>query len=347
MTKEPQATPAKPKRKTRTRASAKKSPASPPESPRESPRESPPESTPVSNKVVAIFGGSGFIGRSLVQRLTARGVSVVVAVRHPDAFDRKMLKGDTATVKAVKASILSDGDVRSAIAGANAVVNLVGILYESGDQTFEAVHADGARRVAEAARDAGVDRLVHMSALGADPDSPSAYARTKASGERHVRDICPDATILRPSIVFGPDDDFFNRFAAMAKYSPALPLVGGGQTRFQPVYVEDVTAAIERFLADDATKGQIYELGGPKVYTFKELLELLLKQKKASRALIPIPFSLAEIQGSVLQMLPKPPLTRDQVESLKRDNVLGGDCPGLADLGIKPTPVEEILPTYL
>ena len=333
MTKEPKAVPTKPKKK--PRASAEPAPAAPG------------LSAATGNGVVAIFGGSGFIGRNLIQRLAAQCTSVVVAVRHPAALDFKMIKGEAATVKAVKASILSDGDVRAAVEGANAVINLVGILYESGDQTFEAVHAEGARRVAEAARNAGVDRLIHMSALGADPKSPSAYSRTKARGEQHVRDVFPEATILRPSIVFGPEDDFFNRFAAMAKYSPALPLVGGGKTRFQPVYVEDVTSAIDRFLSDDSTRGQIYELGGPKVYTFKELLELLLKEKKVSRALIPIPYFLAEIQGSVLQMLPRPPLTRDQVESLKRDNVLGGSCPGLAELGIEPTPVEDILPTYL
>ncbi len=334
MTSETQSPPTKAKR-TR-RAPAKKAQATPGESPAR------------SNGVVAIFGGSGFIGRNLIQRLAAQGTSVVVAVRHPDSFDRKLeKKGDAATVKAVKANIHSDDDVRSAIKGASAVINLVGILSESGDQTFEAVHAEGARRVAEAARDAGVDRLIHMSALGADPNSPSAYARTKAAGERHVRDVYPEATIVRPSIVFGPEDDFFNRFAGMAKYSPALPLIGGGQTRFQPVYVEDVVGAIDRFLSDDLTKGQTYELGGPEVYTFKELMKLVLEEKDLSRALVPIPFFMAEIQGSLLQMLPKPPLTRDQVESLKQDNVLGGSCPGLADLGIEPTPVEDILPTYL
>ena len=186
-----------------------------------------------------------------------------------------------------------------------------------------------------------------MSALGADPNSLSAYSKTKARGEQHVHEICPEATILRPSIVFGPEDDFFNRFAEMARYSPALPLVGGGQTRFQPVYVEDVTSAICKFMTDNSTRGQVYELGGPEVYTFKALLELLLNQKNLTRALIPIPYFFAEIQGSVLQMLPKPPITRDQVESLKQDNVLSGDYPGLVDLGIQPTPVEDILPTYL
>jgi len=327
MTGDPKVVPVKPRRKSRSQTAAK-----------------PIVPTP---ELVVIFGGSGFIGRSLTRRLTANGTDVVTAVRHPKASDGKSIEGTKATIKAVKASLLSDNEVRSAIEGANAVVNLVGILYESGDQTFEAIHTEGARRVAQACRDARVGRLIHMSALGADPNSSSAYSRTKAKGEKHVQDICPEATILRPSIVFGPEDDFFNRFAEMARFSPALPLVGGGQTRFQPVYVEDVASAICKFMTDDTTKGQLYELGGPKVYTFKALLKLLLTQKKLTRALIPIPYFLAEIQGSVLQMLPKPPITRDQVESLKQDNVLSGACAGLVDLGIQPTPVEDILPTYL
>lgn len=333
MTEETRAAPTKPKRK--SRAAAKKAPAASGRSPA------------TADGVVAIFGGSGFIGQNLIQRLAAQGTDVVVAVRRPESFDFKTDASNAGAVKAVKASIHSDSEVRSAVEGASAVINLVGILAESGDQSFEAVHAEGARRVAEAARDAGVGRFVQMSALGADPNSPSAYSRTKARGEQHVRDVYPEATILRPSIVFGPEDDFFNRFAGMAKYSPALPLIGGGKTRFQPVYVEDVVGAIVRFLSDDLTKGQTYELGGPKVYTFKELMELVLAEKGLTRALLPIPFFMAEIQGSVLQMLPKPPLTRDQVESLKRDNVQSGACPGLAELGIEPTPVEDILPTYL
>ncbi len=327
MAQEPETSQAKPKRPSSTGASKK--------------------TNRTSSPVVTIFGGSGFIGRSLINRLTSSGARVVVAARHSKTHDRTTVKGSVETVKYVGASILSDSDVRLATEEAQVVINLVGILYESGDQTFEAVHAEGARRVAQASRDAGVDRLIHMSALGADANSTSAYSRTKAKGEQHVHDIFPEATILRPSIVFGPEDDFFNRFAEMAKYSPALPLVGGGHTRFQPVYVEDVTGAICKFMTDETTKGQIYEFGGPKVYTFKDLLKLLLDQKKTMRALIPIPYFLAEIQGSVLQMLPKPPITRDQVESLKRDNVLTGACPGLSELGIEPTPVEDVLPTYL
>ncbi len=341
MTKAPRSAAAKPKRRTRTASSQGEQPETNPAA------ASVGEPSAHSAPVVAVFGGSGFIGRSLIPRLTAGGASVVVAARHPRSVDNEALASEPGSVKAVEASILSDDGVRSAVEGASVVINLVGILHESGDQTFEAVHVEGARRVAQAARDAGAERLVHMSALGADADSPSAYARTKAAGEQHVRDVFPKATILRPSIVFGPDDDFFNRFASMARFSPALPLIGGGRTRFQPVYVEDVARAIHMFTTDNSTKGHLYELGGPKVYTFRKLLELMLAQKNWRRALIPIPFALAEMQGSVLQMLPRPPLTRDQVESLKQDNVLSDDYRGFSDLGIEPAPLEDILPTYL
>jgi NADH dehydrogenase len=306
-----------------------------------------PDDTAVSFKTVAVFGGSGFVGRNLIRRLTESGVNVVVASRHPASVDVDDVRRGNGTVKPVQASILSADSVRTAVDGVDAVINLVGILQESGSQTFDAIHVDGARRVAEASRDAGVGRLVHMSALGADANASSAYARSKALGERRVCEVLPETTILRPSIIFGPEDDFFNRFAAMAKYAPALPLIGGGDTRFQPVYVGDVTEAITRFLTDDTTKGKTYELCGPKIYTFKDLLQLILKQKGMTRALIPIPFVVAEIQGTILQMLPNAPLTRDQVESLKQDNVFSGTCPGFADLKIAPTRVEDVIPTYL
>ncbi|MGZ8995345.1 MAG: complex I NDUFA9 subunit family protein [Rhodospirillales bacterium] len=297
--------------------------------------------------VVTIFGGSGFIGRRLVARLVEAGARVKVAVRDPTTSAMAPAAKGAGSVETIKASITDDEAVLAAVAGSNAVVNLVGILYEGGGQTFVGVHVDGARRIATAAKAAGIRRLVHTSALGASAGSPSQYARTKAAGEDAVREAFPEASIVRPSIVFGPEDDFFNRFATMAKISPALPLIGGGTTRFQPVYVDDVAAAIARLLEDETTAGQTYELGGPGVYTFKELLEMLLRLKKIARALIPVPFFLAEIPGSVLQMLPTPPLTRDQVELLKTDNVLGGAMPGLAALGITPTPLEAVLPTYL
>ncbi len=296
--------------------------------------------------VVTIFGGSGFVGRRLVARLVEHGARVRIATRNPEGKALPRTKG-SGTVETVRAGIADETAVRAAVAGAMAVINLVGILYESGEQSFEAVHIEGARRVAAAAKAAGAQRLVHMSALGASPSSPSKYAQTKAGGEKAVLESFGDASIVRPSIVFGPDDDFFNRFSAMAKMSPALPLIGGGTTRFQPVYVDDVAAAFVRILEDDNARGKTYELGGPRVYSFRELMELMLRVKGTSRLLVPIPFFLAEVQGSVLQMLPTPPLTRDQVELLKTDNVLGGSAPGLESLGVTPTPLEEVLPTYL
>ena len=294
-------------------------------------------------RTITIFGGTGFIGRSLTRTLLEQGAHVRIASRR----GRISQDADNGKAFAVAASIHSDEQVAQAVEGANAVVNLVGILYESGDQTFETVHSGGARRVAEACKAAGVERLVHMSAIGADPDSASAYARTKGKAEEAVREVFPDATIVRPSIVFGPDDDFFNRFAAMGRFAPVLPLIGGGQTRFQPVYVEDVASAIQTALSSDAAKGRTYELGGPQAYTFRELLEMLLTQKRWKRVLLPMPFFVAELQGRILERLPKPPLTRDQVELLKSDNVADSGLPGLSELGIEPTSVESILPTYL
>jgi NADH dehydrogenase len=296
--------------------------------------------------VVTMFGGTGFIGRRLVARLLEAGATVKLAARDPKSMTLPSTKGG-GSVEPVMASLADEVAVAAAVAGSTAVVNLVGILYEHGEQTFAAVHVEGARRIAAAAKAAGVGRLVHTSALGASASSRSAYARSKAAGEAAVREAFPEASIIRPSIVFGPEDDFFNRFATMAKLSPALPLIGGGTTRFQPVYVDDVAAAVMNVLQDAGTAGQTYELGGPDVHSFKELLEMLLRLKKLSRALVPIPFFLAEVQGSFLQMLPTPPLTRDQVELLKSDNVLSGGLPGLADLGITPTPLEAVLPTYL
>lgn len=296
--------------------------------------------------VVTIFGGTGFIGRRLVARLLEAGATVKVAARDPKSVTAPAAKS-AGSLEAIRASIGDDAAVAAAVAGSTAVVNLVGILYERGEQTFAGVHVDGARRIAAAAKAAGVRRLVHTSALGASASSPSQYARTKAAGEAAVREAFPEASIIRPSIVFGPEDDFFNRFATMAKISPALPLIGGGTTRFQPVYVDDVAAAIVALLEEGHEPGQTYELGGPEAYSFKQLLEMMLRLKKMTRALVPVPFFLAEVQGSFLQMLPTPPLTRDQVELLKTDNVPSGSLPGLAALGITPTPLEAVLPTYL
>lgn len=298
-------------------------------------------------RLITVFGGSGFIGRYLVQRLARRGWQIRVAVRHPaQALFLKPL-GDVGQITPVPASLRHEGSIRAAVAGSDAVVNLVGILYQRGRQGFAEIHAEGARRVAEAARAAGAERLVQMSALGADPSSPSDYARSKAAGEAAAAAAFPGASIVRPSVVFGPEDGFFNRFAALARYSPVLPLIGGGYTRFQPVYVGDVADALLRIVEDPACAGRTYELGGPQVYSFRELMELTLETTCRDRWLIPVPFWLASLQATFLGLLPSPPLTRDQVRLLQRDNVVSPGAPGLAELGIAPTAAEVIIPTYL
>jgi NADH dehydrogenase len=258
-----------------------------------------------------------------------------------------MTAGLVGQIAFVNATIDDEQILPAFLAGSNAVVNCVGILAESGRQTFERVHYLGPARLARLAREAGVERLVHISAIGADPRSRSAYARSKAQGEAAVRDAFPTATILRPSIVFGPEDQFFNRFAAIAMISPVLPVIGGGRTRFQPVYVGDVADAVLKCLEEPATAGRTYELGGPKIYSFRELIELLLGEIRRKRLLIDLPFGAAAFQARLMSVLPSPPLTPDQVELLRSDNVVSSGALTLAALGITPTAVEAILPTYL
>ena len=298
---------------------------------------------------ITVFGGSGFVGEHLVRRLAKQGWVVRVAVRDPATALKLKPLGNVGQIVPMRADIRDQAAVDLAIAGADAVVNLVGILYESGAATFQAIHAEGAARVAATAAKAGAQHVVQISSIGADATSASAYARTKAAGEQAVLAAFPAAAIMRPSIIFGPEDGFFNRFARMAQLSPMLPLIGGGQTRFQPVYVGDVAEAVMRALSDPATAGRTYELGGPRVYTFKELMELVLAETGRHRLLCTLPFRLAEIQASILERLPggKLILTRDQVEQLKRDNVATAGVPGLAELGIAATPAEAIIPTYL
>lgn len=297
--------------------------------------------------LVTVFGGSGFVGRYLVKHLVAAGWRVRVAVRRPDeALFLKPL-GNVGQISICQANLRVPPSVAAAVAGADAVVNLVGILYESGAQSFAAVQARGAETVARAAREAGVRRLIQFSAIGADPDSEALYARTKAAGEAAALREFPGATIVRPSIVFGPEDGFFNRFAALARILPALPLIGGGETRFQPVYVGDVAEAVVRLLADAASAGKTYELGGPKVYSFRELMEIVLRETGRRCLLLPVPIAIASFQAAFLELLPYPLLTRDQVKLLKRDNVVSAGAPGLGELGIAATPVAAVVPTYL
>lgn len=300
--------------------------------------------------LVTVFGGSGFVGTQAVRFLAKAGWRVRVAVRNPNLAYKMRLLGDVGQIDVVQANLRDRASIERALDGATAALNLVGVLRETGRQGFQAVHVMGARNVAEAARAMGVGRLVQVSAIGADPDGASKYARTKAEGEAAVRAVFPDAVIVRPSIVFGNGDGFFNRFASMAQFAPALPLIGGGHTRFQPVFVGDVGRALARAVIDPAAAGQTYELGGPGVFTFKELMEKLLAETEQRRLLVPVPWPVARALGSLADLaafLIPPPVTADQVESLTIDNVVSGQYPGLAELGVAPTTLEAILPTYL
>jgi uncharacterized protein YbjT (DUF2867 family) len=300
--------------------------------------------------LVTVFGGSGFLGRHVVRALAQRGYRIRVAVRRPALAGFLRPMGRVGQINAVQANLRFPESVAAAVRDADIVINLVGILFERGGQSFDAVQTDGAEAVALAAK-AAAARLVHISAIGADADSASDYARSKAEGEQRVFAALPHATVMRPSIVFGPEDDFFNRFAALARLAPALPLPGGGRTRFQPVFVGDVAEAIAKAADGDVKPGAIYELGGPDVRTFKELMEFTLATIQRRRLLVPSPFALMKLQAVFLQFLPKPPLTPDQVELLKHDNVVSEDAKRdgrtLEALGIVPESTAAIVPTYL
>jgi uncharacterized protein YbjT (DUF2867 family) len=317
--------------------------------------------------IITIFGGSGFIGRYVVRQLAKQGWEIRVACR--DLEMAKLLKpsGSVGQIVPWYCDITQPDHVAAAVRGADAVVNLVGVLYETGRYSFENLHQRGAKMIAEAAKVAGVTKLVHVSALGANSESSSIYAQTKAAGESAVKTSFPEAVVMRPSVLFGPEDGFFNLFAGISRFSIVLPVFGcpmipklksnddgtaldfygDGGTKFQPVYVNDVASAIVASLSLDQAKGQTYELTGPTTYSFKQLMEMLLKYTNRKRILVPIPFFIAELLAVFLQTLPKPLLTRDQVRLLKTDNVMSLRAKGLEDLGIKPTTAEMIVPIYL
>ena len=303
-----------------------------------------------SDTLITIFGGSGFLGRHVVRALARRRYRIRVAVRRPELAGHLQPLGTVGQITAVQANLRYPRSVEAAVRDADIVINLVGILFERGRQSFEAVQHFGAEQVALAATAFGA-RVIHVSAIGADEHSSSLYAQAKARGEHAVRAASPEAMIVRPSIVFGPEDDFFNRFAAMARILPALPLVGGGETRFQPVFVGDVAEAIANAVEQRRGFGTTFEFGGPEVKTFRELMEYVLATTERSRFLVPVPFGLAKLQASVLQFLPKPPLTPDQVELLRHDNVVSEKAihehRTLTDLGIVPASYEAIVPNYL
>ena len=304
-----------------------------------------------SSTLITLYGGSGFLGRHVVRALAKTGARMRVAVRRPELAGHLQPLGGVGQINAVQANVRFPDSLLAAADGADAVINLVGILVPRGRQTFIAIQDEGARHVAEAARDSGAKAFVHISAIGADPNSLSAYGRSKAAGEAAVAEIFPEAVIFRPSIVFGPEDDFFNRFGALARISPALPLIGGGKTRLQPVFVGDVAKAVVAGLTGKTDRRAPYELGGPEVLSLKEVMQRVLAYTMRHRLLIPEPFWLAKLQGAILQMLPNPPLTLDQVRMLETDNVVSDaakqDGRTLEGLGVEPVAVEAVVPDYL
>jgi uncharacterized protein YbjT (DUF2867 family) len=303
-----------------------------------------------SETLVTVFGGSGFLGRHVVRALANRGYRIRVAVRRPELTGHLRPMGKVGQIHAVQANLRHPASVAAALRDAEVAVNLVGILFQRGRQRFDAVQAQGAHAVAIAAKAEGA-RLVHVSAIGADDKSASHYARSKADGERLVMEAVPAAIIMRPSIVFGPEDDFFNRFAALARMSPALPLVGGGRTRFQPVFAGDVAEAIALAVDGAAKPGTIYELGGPDVRTFREWMEFILRTVRRRRLLVPVPFAVMKLLAAFAQFMPKPAITPDQVELLQRDNIVSEaarhEGRTIEGLGIVPETVAAIAPTYL
>ena len=296
---------------------------------------------------VSVFGGTGFLGRRLVQRLASEGTTVRVAGRHADRARSALHAAGLDRVSVFGADVRDQATVAGALAGANAVVDAVSAYVETGGVTFEAVHEQGAKTLAREAAAAGVARFVLVSGIGADPESSSPYIRARGRGERAVQQVIPGATIVRPSAMFGPGDALFGTLDHLARLLPVLPLIGGGRTRLQPVYVEDVAEAIARILAEPETAGRTYELAGPTVYTLRELFVIALRIIGKRRLLVSVPFAAAEVQARLFELLPNPPLTSGQVDLLKADNVASGTLPGLRELNILPKGIEVIVPTYL
>ncbi len=300
------------------------------------------------SRLVTIFGGSGFVGRHIVRALANEGWRIRIAVRRPHVAHFLRPMGRVGQIQLLKTNVRNDDDVAAALDGADAVINLVALIKQSGAQRFDAIHVEGSERVARLAAAAGVKRLIHFSALGASTEAPARYFRTKATGENRVQDAFGGATIVRPALVFGAEDDFFNRFAGLIRMMPLFfPLFGGGKTRFQPVFVGDVARAAATLLGDETSAGKIYELAGPEEMTLKQVLELTLRETNRKRVLIPVPLVIARIKGAFLQFVPGAPLTYDQAKMLETDTLPSGRAPGLRDLGITPTGPEAIVPSYL
>jgi uncharacterized protein YbjT (DUF2867 family) len=296
---------------------------------------------------VSVFGGTGFLGQRLVQRLATEEASVRVAVRHPERARSILGAAGLDRVALLCTDVRDQVSVAAAVAGADAVVNAVSAYVEKGGVTFEAVHEQGAKTLAQESAAAGVARFVLVSGIGADPESGSPYIRARGRGELLVQQAFPGATIVRPGAMFGPGDALFGTLAHVARLLPVLPLIGGGRTRLQPVYVEDVAEAIVRVLADPGTAGRTYELAGPGVYTLRELVRIALRLIGRRRLLLPVPFAVAEVQARLFELLASPPLTTGQVDLLKADNVASGALPGLRELNIQPRGIEEVVPSYI
>ena len=300
-----------------------------------------------NQKIVAIFGAGGFIGKHLMRSLTKLDYRIKVATRNP--FVKGYLKplGNPGQIELFKTNIFNEDDVRKIINNCDLVINLCGILFENSKQKFSQVHSDFPFLLSRLCSEYGIKNLVHVSALGVKERHNSKYIQSKFEGEKNIKDNFKSSVILRPSIVFGPEDKFFNTFASLAQFSPFLPLVGGGKTKFAPIYVGDVAKAIVKSLELNNSEPKTYELGGPENYSFKELMEILLIEIKKKRFLVPIPYGFAKFQSYFLQMMPNPLLTSDQVELLKHNNIVSGDFPTLKDLGITGTPLQSILPKYI
>ena len=300
-----------------------------------------------NQKIIAIFGAGGFFGKHLMRQLTKLDYRVKVATRNPYLKGYLKPLGNPGQIELFKTNIFNPEDIKQVLKNCDFAINLVGILYETRKQKFNQVHAKFPYLLSNLCNEIGVKNLVHISALGVREDHISKYMQSKLEGEKNIQKVFKPSVILRPSLVFGPEDKFFNVFASIAQFSPALPLIGGGKTKFSPIYVGDVAKAIVKTLKLENSKPKIYELGGPKNYSFKELMEILLEEIKKKRFLIPIPFSVAKLQSYFLQMMPNPLLTSDQVDMLKYNNIVSGEYPTLEDLGIRGKTIQSILPKYI
>ena len=300
-----------------------------------------------NQKIIAIFGAGGFLGKHLMRQLTKLDYRVKVATRNPYLKGYLKPLGNPGQIELFKTNIFNPEDIKQVLKNCDLAINLVGILYETRKQKFNQVHVKFPYLLSNLCNEIGVKNLVHISALGVREDHISKYMQSKLEGEKNIQKVFKPSVILRPSLVFGPEDKFFNAFASIAQFSPALPLIGGGKTKFSPIYVGDVAKAIVKTLKLENSKPKIYELGGPKNYSFKELMEILLEEIKKKRFLIPIPFSVAKLQSYFLQMMPNPLLTSDQVDMLKYNNIVSGEYPTLEDLGIRGKTIQSILPKYI